>query len=512
MIRELSVIAWPLIALLLGPVAVQAQSAQALIDQAAKAMGGMTALRALKNEMIESEGQQFDSASTPQPLGPTRQINTFRYSLTRDLTQPHVRLEWDGRNSARNQAIRYLQVIDGNVGLLREGEANTAKTSRLHPGRMATRLREERRAPAKLLLTAAAAQKTLRRLADAEVDGQRQQVISFVANGDEFRIFFDAKTHLPTQVDILEDDPLEGDSSYLLRYSEWREVGALMLPFSLRYELNGKVLQEEQIKSVRHNVTFVADPFVIPEAIGNQKTDAAPIASQWILRRVAGNVSYQDFGRPPNVEWTRLADGVHKIQGVRHATIVVEMGDHLVVVEGPLYDARTAPVVQSIKDKFPNKPIRHAIPTHHHLDHAGGIRAFMATGATLVVPFSAREFYSRVARAPHTRKPDSLAKQPASVVIEAFGGGPRILTDGQRRVEVYPLPTSHAEDLVVIYLPAEKILIEADHINPRNGQVRGAPLVKEFIAALDKLDLDVSTIVGIHGDGAPLSAARAAAK
>ena len=159
------------------------------------------------------------------------------------------------------------------------------------------------------------------------------------------------------------------------------------MPFSLRYELNGNVLQEEQVKSVQHNVTFVADPFAIPEAVRNQKTDAAPIASQWILRRVAGNVSYLDFGRPREVEWNRLADGVHKIQGVGHATIVVEMRDHLVVVEGPLYDARTAPVVQSIKEKFPNKPIRYAVPTHHHLDHAGGIRAFMATGATVVVPF-----------------------------------------------------------------------------------------------------------------------------
>jgi glyoxylase-like metal-dependent hydrolase (beta-lactamase superfamily II) len=280
----------------------------------------------------------------------------------------------------------------------------------------------------------------------------------------------------------------------------------------MRYELNGKLLQDEQITSVQHNVIFVADPFAIPDAVRNAKTDAAPIASQWILRHVAGNVSDLDFGRPPSVEWQRLADGVYKIQGVSHATIVVEMRDHLVVVEGPLYDARTAPVVQSIKDKFPNKPIRYVIPTHHHLDHAGGIRAFMAAGATLVVPFSAERFYNQVARAPHTRKPDSLAKQPTAVVIEAFGGGPRILTDGQRRVEVYPLPTSHAEDLVVVYLPAEKILIEADHISPRNGQVRGVPAVKEFIAALDKLNLDVSTIVGIHGDSASMQAARAAAQ
>jgi glyoxylase-like metal-dependent hydrolase (beta-lactamase superfamily II) len=105
-----------------------------------------------------------------------------------------------------------------------------------------------------------------------------------------------------------------------------------------------------------------------------------------------------------------------------------------------------------------------------------------------------------------------LERQQGGVVIEAFGGGPRVLTDGSRRVEVYPLSTAHAEDLVVIYLPAENLLIEADHISPRNGDVRPAPAVKEFVTALDKLKLDVRTIVGVHGDSATLQAARKAAQ
>ena len=65
---------------------------------------------------------------------------------------------------------------------------------------------------------------------------------------------------------------------------------------------------------------------------------------------------------------------------------------------------------------------------------------------------------------------------------------------------------------MVVYLPAEKIIIEADHISPRKGEVRPAPMVKEFVPALDMLNLDVATIVGIHGDSATLQAARAAAQ
>ena len=496
---------------LLGPAStVRAQSASAIVEQAARAMGGMNALRAVDNQVIESEGKQFNSAPVAQ-LGPHRQISTFRYTLSRDLQRPRLRLDWAGRNSARNENVRFVEVIDGAVGLLEEGDAKTAKLSRLHPGRLATRMREEKRSAVQLIRRAAAS-KTLRRLGDAEIDGSQHRVINFIEDGDEFRVYFNPTNHLPAQVDILDHDPLEGDCSYVLRFADWRRADNVMMPFSLRLELNGRLLQEEQLKSVRHNVALKDEMFAVPEALRNQKTDAIPIASQWIMRRVAGNVSYQDFGRPPNIEWTRLADGVHKIQGGGHATIVVEMKDHLVAIEGPLYDERTAPVVRSIQDKFPNQPIRYVVPTHHHLDHAGGIRAFMATGATVVAPFSAKEFYRQVAKARFTRRPDTLAQTRTAVTIEAFGGGPRILTDGQRRVEVYPLPTSHAEDLVVIYLPAEKLLIEADHISPRNGQVRGAPLVKEFVSALDKLGLDVNTIVGIHGDSASMQVARAAAQ
>jgi hypothetical protein len=64
----------------------------------------------------------------------------------------------------------------------------------------------------------------------------------------------------------------------------------------------------------------------------------------------------------------------------------------------------------------------------------------------------------------------------------------------------------------VVYLLKEKLLIEADHISPSNGEVRPGPRVKEFVQQFDKPNLDVATIVGIHGDQANLQATREAAK
>ena len=72
--------------------------------------------------------------------------------------------------------------------------------------------------------------------------------------------------------------------------------------------------------------------------------------------------------------------------------------------------------------------------------------------------------------------------------------------------------TSQAIDLVVVYLRTEKLLIEANHISPRNGQVRSAPVVKEFVPTVNKLNFGVATVVGIHGDSVTWQAALAAAK
>jgi hypothetical protein len=274
--------------------------AAGLLQQSANAMGGLPALRALKTQVIESEGKQFDSSSTPQPLGPTRQITTFRYTLTRDLTRPRLRLQWEGQSLGSNQTVRFVETSDGSTGMLQEGR-DGGRRIRLHPGRLATRLREEQRNPAKLIL-AALNQKSLRQRGDAELDGKRHAVLSFSESGYEFRIYIDAETRLPAQAEILDDDPLEGDSSYMLRYGGWRKVDGVVLPFNLRYELNGKPLQEEQIKSIRHNAALAGNVFDVPESVRNEKTDARPIASQWILRRVAGNVSYQDMGRPPVIQ------------------------------------------------------------------------------------------------------------------------------------------------------------------------------------------------------------------
>ena len=484
-------------------ISVQAQSkdARAFLEEAARVMGGLHRLRALKNQVVESEGQQFEPEQALRAGGQPRHVADFRYKLTRDITKPRLRLEWDGKTFyPRESPVRYLKIIDGNVGMLQEGGATeTSKQTRLHSGRLASLGREERRAPVNIVVTALG-QSSLKRYRDVQLNGKAQRVLAFREKGEEFRIYLDVATKVPTQVEILEDDTIYGDSRYTLRYADWRKVDGVVVPFSLRYEIHGILLQSERILSVRHNVILPPETFSIPESVRHQKIEGKPIPSEWLMRRLAMNVSYLDFGKDIPVQIVPLADGILHAKGTSHNSVIIEMRDYLVVVEAALYEERSQKVIAAIKQRFPTKPIRYIIPTHFHNDHSGGMRAYMAEGATIIAPAISTGHYERMARAPHTIRPDSLEKGHKSVVIEGITGR-RLLTDGNRQIEIYPYPTAHADDYQIIYLRREKLLIEADHVSPRaGGSIRPGELPRQILEGIEQFNLNVETIVGIHGD------------
>ena len=82
------------------------------------------------------------------------------------------------------------------------------------------------------------------------------------------------------------------------------------------------------------------------------------------------------------------------------------MKDYLIVFDAPVSDAQSNWVLNAARAKYPGKPVKYLVLTHHHMDHAGGLRAYAAQGAAIVVGRGAAEHYRRVLAAPYTRNPD----------------------------------------------------------------------------------------------------------
>jgi glyoxylase-like metal-dependent hydrolase (beta-lactamase superfamily II) len=142
-----------------------------------------------------------------------------------------------------------------------------------------------------------------------------------------------------------------------------------------------------------------------------------------------------------------LAPGVWLARGGTHNSFVIEMSDHLVVFEPPLFEGRSEEVIAAAKKSAPGKPIRHIVLSHFHDDHMGGVRTYAAEGATVVVHSSAGDYIHAVLGQRRTLEPDRLElarrdglqnRPDVMLVDDAIA-----LTDGTREVKLYQVPNTH---------------------------------------------------------------------
>jgi len=209
------------------------------------------------------------------------------------------------------------------------------------------------------------------------------------------------------------------------------------------------------------------------------------------------------------VESQKLGDGVWFLAGGTHNSVLVDFKDYVAVIEGPLDEARSLAVIAEVKKLVPNKPIRYLINTHHHFDHSGGIRTYVAEGATIITHEMNRPYYEKTFAMPRTLSPDELSKNPKEAkfvtVTDKY-----VLTDGVRRLELYAVQgNGHNAGLIVAYLPKEKVLIEPDLFNPPPPNTPPPAAVSPYTASLQenikRLKLDVRQIAPLHGRVVPVA-------
>ena len=82
-----------------------------------------------------------------------------------------------------------------------------------------------------------------------------------------------------------------------------------------------------------------------------------------------------------------------------------------------------------------------------------------------------------------------------------------VISDGKRNMSLYYVhPLTHVEGMTIAFLPGEGILIEADLFDthlPPPAQATGAN--RTLFNQVQRLGLEVSTLVPIHGQPAPWS-------
>jgi glyoxylase-like metal-dependent hydrolase (beta-lactamase superfamily II) len=484
------------------PPAPRAQTAQTYVDSAVAAVGGRRALLGLKSQRVVSRGENFEPEQAVRPGGEPRKVSTFTCTLLRDFVTGKVRYDWQRDIPPPfSTTWKYTEIISGDEGAIIGADGGRSPAQRpSSAARIAARRKELSRAPASVFVHALSRSSSFLRLMDQVIRGRNHYVVSYDDRGQQVVMAIDADTRLLTKVEFLEDDPIYGDTQNELFFSDWRQVGALKLPFGLLYRVNGQEVMVEHIDSIENDVELKPEDFTIPEALAQvdqndgRRGDAS---SQWLLRRVALGSPLDD--EQTRVELAAVGEGLWHVTGGTHHSMAIEMKDHLVLVEAPLYEERSQAVLAELARKFPGKPVRSVVNTHFHNDHSGGLRGYVAAGAAVVTGKVNETFFRGVFTAPHSRVPDSLQREKKSAVIETVDTEKKVLTDGERTVEVYPVDTSHSAGMLVVYLPKEKLLFVSDLFSPgAPRQIAG--FCRELLDAIQQHRLQVVGIVGGHGN------------
>ena len=473
-------------ALILAATSAFAQTRPTVFDDAVRAMGGESAIRGATSLTLEGTGRNYNFGQGMSPSAPLPRFDVSELRRSIDLTAVRHRHEVT-RTAAFTTAVttpqRVVFGLDGDIayGVPQSGNA-TRSVATVVPGR-----RQEHYHHPLVLVRAALDAGAEIRAAGAQAGNHVLRIK--LSPADSFQLWLDRQTHLPSRIRSIRYDVNLGDVVYETRVSSWAASGSLQLPMRLAQTLGGNPVAEYEIT---RNV------------VGTEPIDlAAPETARGPAPEPTINVTSEE-----------LAPGVWYLAGGSHHSVLVEFDQHLMLIETPQNDARTLAVIAKARELRPGKPLRYAVNSHHHHDHSGGVRAAISEGVTIVTHSGNVAFYRDVARRPHTLQPDALARSRRAPTIVPVGAK-RVFQDRTRTVELHHVRGSpHTSTMLMAYLPAERMLVQADAYNPPAPNAPpppSFPFARNLVENVERLGLSVERVAALHGRVVPFTEIREAA-
>lgn len=470
----MSALAVPLI--LLSTLA-QTPAPRDLVARAVAAMGGESSVRGIRGITATFYSTTFALGQEETPQSPPRAnvtagTQTNDYAGNRQIAITEVRNVAGAVNKAR-------RITAGGIGMT---ETNGVPAPD-NPGAVANVERFLRLAPGRLLIAALDNPAALRGLPARTWRGESVAGVRYASGPDTLDLYFDGRSGLLVLTETISDDAILGDRRTVTAFTRWQNADGVLHPRQSDTEVNGRLQTHTVLTAVAVNPAVADSLFVIPDSIKARAQPSNPTPP------------------PITVTLVELAPNVWRAEGGSHHSLIVDQGARLVVAEAPLSAMRMEAVLDTLRSRFPGKPVGTVINTHHHWDHAGGLRAVLSAGVPVVTHARNASFVRSIAAAPKTVRPDVLSRRlgparPPRPAITTFEDS-LVVGAGETRVVVYRLPTAHAEGVLAIYVPSARILFQSDVVNaaPNPPAAGSAELIK-FVRGRG---LAVERVAGGHG-------------
>ncbi|HXW07663.1 MAG TPA: MBL fold metallo-hydrolase [Vicinamibacterales bacterium] len=330
-----------------------------------------------------------------------------------------------------------------------------------------------------------------------------QQIVSFSPagltspSGQAYTVtgYIDGQ-HRVTKVQTRVEHAVVGDLLVEFEYSAYQTMSGVQVPTRIVQRQAGLQTFDATITSATPNPAHLAELLTpAPPAAGPGGAPAATPAAPQGRGGSGAPAAPPPAGAPP-VE--RIGDGVFRIGG-NYTSLAIDMGDHILVVESGQNDARGMAVMAAAKEAIPNKPVRYVVNSHPHFDHAGGLAAAVAEGATILTHRNNEQVLERLLSGPRTLIGDSLSKVTSrrTNVVEAVGDRDVRKGTNGKIVELHHVPNEHSDGMFAVYLPAEKVVWTAD-INIINPNPVQQTVVRAAVDVLNRLKLDDYTWLPTH--------------
>ena len=437
-----------------------AQDPKAVISNASKALGADN----LKTIEYSGSGYDFAIGQAPNPSSPWPKFNDKNYTRVINFDAPASRMQRIRTQAENPPHGGGLQPIIGEQNQTQVVAPGSPQAAALPDDLMMS-------VPYAFLKSAASANDAA--VKSQTIAGKKYTVLSFTALNKAPVSGYLNDQNILERVETKIDNTVLGDIPFETTFADYKDFFGVKFPTRIVQKQGGYPVLDLTITDVK------------PNAPANIQSPTAP---------------------PPPVPTPaaaeKLGDGVYLILG-GYAAIAVDFKDYIVVIEGPQNDQRAEAIIAEAKRVIPNKPIKYVVNTHHHFDHSGGLRDFVAEGATVITHQINKPYYEKVWANPHTLSPDRLAQHPKKPTFKTVSEK-MVLTDGNHVIELYHLQNfGHNDGMLIAYLPKEKVLLEADGFNPpaQPSTQRSAtisPYTASLAANVERLKLDVQRIVPVH--------------